>query len=305
MKKLAFMMFVLLVGWRTSIAMTNADTPNKFTMTEHWMILTNSFDIESKNKNLGTVYGYLRNYRFWGPSNQMVAIAYVWNIFIAAQVDVYDPNNNLLGTFRERNYAFYPTFDIYGSDGTWLATASMDFWKKDFTLYDVQTDREIATMSRSYYRQKNDWTIEIANRSLFTQRNIDPNVLMSMLAFQGDKEYENNRNKAHKNLKASGLNKRPAIDTVVLLNKIAVVSHEQNLEHVPNPDQKTLERVVHKLEKDYKNLQSGSDIKQNAQVRVNHFVEYCLDVVQGNSVSEQEKKAILFLLNLRLRGMLR
>ena len=102
-------------------------------------------------------------------------------------------------------FAFFPTFDIYGQDGyTKLAKASMNFSGTTFTIYDPVTEREMATLYRPF-GVKNDWTFNITNRALFNQKGIDSRVLMTVIAFQGDREYweSNNQNSIKRIAKGS------------------------------------------------------------------------------------------------------
>lgn len=311
MKKLMITFLTLFLYVNSSFALSNVDVPDEFFVTEHWVSLTTSFDIETRTRKLGTLYrkflSFLLTYEFYDPYNHKLATARSRFFSFLVHFDIYDNDNNILGMAEEKIFTFFPTFDIYAGDGVnKLAKASMNFWGTTFTIYDPATDREMAVMQRSFFRTKNDWVVRVTNRSLFMQKNIDPRVLMTVLAFQGDREkWEKDRddNNQVRLVKTSG--EAPgAIQSQAnaLLSQIEAVSQQNNLESVQQPDQKTLETVASELEKDYQTMQASDESNQSDQERISHFTEYCLNLVQTNAVSDEKKKAILFLLKIRLQN---
>ena len=158
----------------------------------------------------------------------------------------------MLGVAEEEFFAFFPTFDIYGKDiTTKLADAQLNFWGTTFTIYDPETGQEMATMHRPFLRVKNDWTFTVVDRHLLMKKNIDPRVLLTVIAFQGDKEYWE---KMHR-VKSLGTYGQKAAATPqqinLILEKINKLSQNEKLKNI-NSDPATLEAVANELEFDYK-----------------------------------------------------
>lgn len=310
MKNAIAILFSLLVSINTSFARTNTEIPDELYIKEHWISLTTSYDIETKTRKLGTLYrkflSLLLTYEFFDSFDNKLAYARSKFFSLTAHFDVYDNYDNFIGSADEKLFAFFPTFDIYGQDGyTKLANASMNFWGTTFTIYDPVTDKEMATLYRPFFRLKNDWTFNITNRALFNQKGIDSRVLMTVMAFQGDREYweSNHRNNlkgiAKKSIQSNEVTSEQISD---LLEKIAAVSRQEGLENTKNPDSKRMVVVANELENEYRKMHAHDESTQTSQQKLAAFTEYCLNRVQSNTLANEKKKAILFLLKVRLEG---
>jgi hypothetical protein len=289
--------------------------PDEFYVKEHWLSMTTSYDIETKTQKLGTLYrrffSLLLTYDFYDPFDNKIAYARSKFFSFTAHFDVYDNFENYLGAADERLFSFFPTFDIYDRDGyTKLAKASMNFWGTTFTIYDPVTSKEMAHMSRSFFRLKNDWTFHVTDREVFDHKNIDPRVLMTVIAFQGDREYwEKEQRRDDDYLNKRGIkSSQPASATDVskqqlstLLDKIAAVSKQEGLDNTQEPDENAAMAIAAELENGY-NTQTTDDSAQSSQERLNSFTDYCLHLIQSDSVSKEKKKTILFLLKARLEA---
>lgn len=291
--------------------------PDELSIKEHWLSLTTSYDIETRTQKLGTLYrkffSFMLTYDFYDPFDNKIAYARSKFFSFTAHFDVYDNNENYLGAADERLFAFFPTFDIYDRDGyTKLATASMNFWGTTFYIYDPVTNKEMAHMSRSFFRLKNDWTFKVSNRALFDQKGIDPRVLLTVIAFQGDREYWENQNKDKDN-SLKGLRKAndvaPAADVSreqvqTLLNKIALVNKQVDFGTYQQPNEQAVAAVANELEQGYQATQSVDSSMQTSEERLNAFTDYCLNLVQANTLTDEKKNTILFLLKTRLQEVI-
>jgi uncharacterized protein YxjI len=314
MKNIIATLFSIFLFINASAAYSSDEVPNEFNITEHWISLTTSFDIETKTQKLGTLYrkffSFLLTYEFFDPFDNKMATARSKFFSYTAHFDIYDRDERLLGIAEEKMFSFFPTFDIYAKDAsTRLATASMNFWGTTFTIYDPASDQEMAVMHRSFFRMKNDWNIKITNRELFERKFIDFRVLMTVLAFQGDRENwekdsKSNRFKGLKNNISSEDAASIVSDTEVnqLQEKIAAVSKQAGLGTVQKPDQRTLEQIATELEDNYKNTQADNLVTQTTQEKLNSFINYSLGLIESKEVPAEKKKAILYLLKMRLDG---
>jgi hypothetical protein len=286
------------------------EIPDEFKITEHWISLTTSYDIETKTRKLGTLYrkffSFLLTYEFFDPFDNKLAIATSRFFSFTAHFDIYDTREHLLGMAEERFFAFFPTFDVYDSDGsTRLVKASMNFWGTTFTIYDPLTDEEMAYMHRPFFRLKNDWTIKVTNQELFSRRHIDNRLLMTVLAFQGDKEYWEYyyNNSFKKSLKSAeqALDVTP-IQVNALREQLNAVSVQKGLIKSTQLNQKALEAIAAELDSDYKNLHGKDELALDGQARFEGFTNYCLNLLQSDDVSDMKKQAIITLLKMRLDG---
>lgn len=310
MNKVIAIFFSLLIGINSSFALGNTEIPDEMFIKEHWISLTTSYDIETKTKKLGTLYrkffSFLLTYEFFDPFDNKLAYAKSKFFSLTAHFDVYDNFENYLGSADEKLFAFFPTFDIYGQDGyTKLAKASMNFWGTTFTIYDPATDREMATLHRPFFRLKNDWTFNITNRDLFNHKEIDSRVLMTVIAFQGDREYwesthHDDYRRMIKNSNQSSEVNRTQVNQ--LLEKIKEVGKQEGLENLANPNPETMELLAKELENNYKNSPEINVLNQTNQELLTSFTEYCLNLVQSATLSQEKKKTILFMLKARLEG---
>lgn len=296
----------------SAFALSNTEIPDEFYIKQHWISHTTSFDVETKTQKLGTLYrrffSFLLTYDFYNNFDEKLATARSKFFSFTAHFDVYDQNDQLLGIAEEKMFTFFPSFMIYGSDAsTKLATAKMNFWGTKFTIYDPISDKEMGVMSRSFFRLKNDWTIKVTNRALFNEKQMDARVLMTVLAFQGDRESWEQQDNNNKNLRSALSSAAPSanetkLQTQPLLEKIAFISKNQGLESQAIPDPKILESVANELQNDYDTNKGVDDSNDSSQEKINHFSEFCFNLVQSNAVSVSKQKAILYLLKLRLEG---
>jgi uncharacterized protein YxjI len=284
--------------------------PDEMYITEHWVSLTTSYDIDTRTQRLGTLYrkffSFMLTYDFYDPFANKIAYARSKFFSWTAHFDVYDNNENFLGAADERLFSFFPTFDVYARDGyTKLATASMNFWGTTFYIYDPATNQKMAYMTRSFFRLKNDWTFHVSNRALFDQKGIDPRVLMTVTAFQGDREYWESQNENSLRGIANTKNSGPVSDVSrqqlnALLEKVAAVSRQEGFDNEQAPDEKTVVAVANELENGYRQSPLADTSTQTSQEQIVAFTDYCLNLVQSNTLADSKKKTILFLLKTRL-----
>jgi len=292
-----------------SYAFNIDELPNKMYLTEHWVSYTTSFDIETNTRKLGTLYRRVftlpLTYDFYDNSNRLVTTAKARFFSLGGHFDIYN-SGGLVGTVEEKIFTFLPSFIIYSTDSEKLARAEMNFWGTTLTIYDMPTNRIVATMSRPFFRIKNDWTILLKDRALLKSKNIDPGLFMTVLAFQADREYweQQSYNNSQNYVKTSPHAKtasRPVVDdNKAIQAKVASFVNEQNVSDVALIDPKSLEVLATKLESDYQ--AQRPDVSENADPtdEMNDFVDYCFTLVQLDQTSPSEKRAILYLLQQRL-----
>jgi hypothetical protein len=298
MKKMLTMLFFWIFSAHICLAESNLYFPDEIFVQEHWISMTKSYDIETRTHKLGTLYrrffSLFLTYDFYNPDNTHTLSAKLRFFSFGADLDLYEPNGRCLGSIEEKIFKFFPTFEIYAPNlSTKLARAEMNFWGTKFYIYDPVSDKEMAIMSRPFFRLKNDWSIHVTDRSLLERKNIDSRVLMTVLAIQGEiedwqKEVRNRDRDQDKNfLKAMQLPNELALLRQDKAN-ITQASHESELEALANElDQSFI-------------AANPNTAAQNNSERIYAFAAFCQDLLNSPSVSPQKKAAIQTLLNLRL-----
>ena len=285
----------------------NDNLDDEIYITQHWLSLTTSYEIETKTKKLGTLYrkffSFLLTYEFYDTFDKKIAIAQSKFFSFNAHFDIYDDKKNILGSADEKLFAFFPTFTIYDKNQvSKLAYAKMNFWGTTFYIYDPATDKEMAQMYRPFFRVKNDWTFKVTDKNTFENKNINNRVLMTVIAFQGDREYwESQKSNSSYRLKSNNIQNN-AMDSVdVALHKIDLISNQFGIKTINNPESVPLEKVATKLQQDYlKQASASSSSSLSATEQVSAFTEFCLQQVQSDSTDKPTKQAIIYLLKLRL-----
>ncbi len=299
MKKIVLSLLFSLLALNAYSSELNTSFPNEISVREHWISLTKSYDIETKTHKLGTIYrrffSLLLTYDFYDPNNINTLSAKARFFSFGVHLDLYDPANKIVGSVQEKIFTFFPTFEIYAPDlSTKLAKAEMNFWGTKFYIYDPATNKEMAIMSRPFFRLKNDWTIKVTNQHLLENKNIDPRVLMTVLAVQGEiEDWQNNDNNS--SIKASAVKSNAAIPSA--LNSLV----KSNLNKTEPVNQKELEALANELDQNFIAANPNSEDQSNEE-RIQAFTSYCNNLMQTPGLPEEKKNAIQTLLNLRLQG---
>ncbi len=277
--------------------------------------------MNTNDRKLGTLYRRVLSlntvYDFYDNQNQAISTAQSHFFSYGYHLDVFDTNKEMLGSVEEKIFNWFPSFEIFSADGVSLANASMNFWGTKFTLYDGRSDRVLAEMSRPFFRMRNFWTIDIKNMSRIQERKLDPRLLLTVLAVQGDIENleryrrnqeldrfnrnrndTNNQNRFPHTRRLSVENK--FFDKVqTLRNKYAdFLKKEEELADVALPNDKKLNEIALQLDKDFQQLYAGASMLE--ENRSEQFIEYCVNVAQSSDTSPDMQKAILHLVSKRL-----
>lgn len=171
---------------------SQSNLPGKMLIREEVLAWTTTFNIEAEDRKLGSVYRKLLSwtpeYDFVNYAGDQVAKGKMRFFSLTVIFDVTDTIGNQLGKVQEVPYTFFPTFEIVSPQGTILAVAKMNFWK---TKYVIKTydGRHFATMSRNFFRLKDDWRLEIHDQQVFLEKEIDPRMLILLAVFQTDRDY--------------------------------------------------------------------------------------------------------------------
>lgn len=290
---------------------TYDELPNTMYLTQHWVSYTTSFDIETKTKRLGTLYRRALSlpltYDYYDNMDRLVASARARFFSISARFDVVDARYTPLGSVEEKVFSFYPSFILYSAQSDKLARAEMNFWGTNFTVYDIQTDRIMAVMSRPFFRNKNDWTIQFKDKALLTARHIDPGLFLTVLAFQADREYWDEVNNDRNSSKASAKSDKNTSDVLEaqqqIKDKIKSNVNQDEFMNVELMNTQDLEALAIQLENDYQAQAQPTDETLSSEDKTTRFIDYCLSLVHSNDISPEKKKGILYLIEQRLGGV--
>ena len=115
MRNIIAFMLASFISLNSSNALANSDIADEMYISEHWISLTTSYDIETKTRKLGTLYrkffSLLLTYEFYDPFDNKLAIARSKFFSLTAHFDIYDNFDNFLGAADERLFSFFPTFE--------------------------------------------------------------------------------------------------------------------------------------------------------------------------------------------------
>ena len=142
-------------------------------MKQHWLSFTTTFDIETDQLKLGTVHRKFLTlspvrYDFYDYASNLQAIATMRWLSWGATFDVTDASGAPIGGVDQRLFTFFPHFEILSPVGHVLAIAKMNFWGTTYSISDPVTQEQIATLSRSFSRLKDNWTVTLTNPRLFS-----------------------------------------------------------------------------------------------------------------------------------------
>lgn len=284
--------------------------PDEVFVHENWVGLMKSYTLETNSQKLGTLNKRLLNlrlgYDLYDPQDIKIASAVAKVNSTGIYLDIYDPYNMHLGAVDEQIFAFFPSFIVLAGDSTTkLARAEINFWGTKFYIYDPDTNEEMAIMSRAFFRIKNNWTINVTNRHLLDQKNIDSRVLMTIFALQSEiadwqrSNYDDITVRTYKDKPRSSQSN----EYKVLSQKIKALSLKQGLDKVEKTSEANLEALADELEQAFMVENPAiNNQHQTTQERMDAFTSYCLSLASSKDISETKKKAILTLLNLRIQG---
>ena len=302
MKKILTMLFFLTFSTHICLADSNLSFPDEIFVQEHWISMTKSYDIETRTHKLGTLYrrffSLLLTYDFYDPDNTHTLSAKLRFFSFGANLDLYEPNGKGLGSIEEKIFKFFPTFEIYAPNlSTKLARAEMNFWGTKFYIYDPVSDKEMAIMSRSFFRLKNDWTIRVTDRSLLEQKNIDSRVLMTVIAIQGEIE-DWQREVRNRDRDKDRDRDKNFLKTMQLPTELALLRQDK-ASITQAHHESELEALANELDQSFIASNPNTAAQNNAE-RIQAFAVFCQELLHSPSVSPQKKAAIQTLLNLRL-----
>ena len=301
LKQKYFIALLLSLFLSTSASWANNTLPNdELYITQKWFSLTTGYSIESKTQKFGAVYrkllSLLLTYDFYDALDNQTAYARAKFFSLNAHFDIYDMKDQKIGSAEEQLLSFFPTFEIYDSTGTIRqAKAKMNFWGTTFYIYDPATDQEMAQLYRSFFRLKNDWTFKITNPMIFNQKNIDSRVLLTVIAFQGDREYWDSQNNSSSTYSFASDTSQSNIQ----LSDLDLSFTKTNAATTEKLSNEELVTVANELEQDFANRIEPSNSAISNKQRVKMFVEYCKNLINSNDVPAKTKQAIIQLLKLK------
>lgn len=199
LKKILFLCAALFCAAESQADPIESQFPTEITVTKHWFSWSTDFSISTKDMKLGTVHRKFLTfeYQFFDNDEKLQASGrmrwFTWPIVF----DVNDAEEQPIGRVEEKFSWFFPTFQFISPANMIQAEASLNFWRTTFTVVDPLSEEVIATMKRSFFRLKDDWTINIHNSDLFLQKEIDFRLFVVVMAFQTDREaWQRQKNKS-------------------------------------------------------------------------------------------------------------
>ena len=308
LNKLLLALAILCLHSTKSFAITQAEMPEQFTVTERLFSWTSSFDIETPQYRVGTVhrkfFSWKLEYDFFDVQEQLLAKARMRWLTFGAVFDVTDSSEQPIGMVEERVFTFFPTFDIFSPCGEKLATAQMNFWGTRYTLTDPITSQEIAVLSRPFFRLTSSWSVNIINPALFAEKNINPALFIIVMAFQTDREHwnrqadrdsNNNMNLSFESPYADAAKHIAMADMIIPSLRIQLETYRSQVEGI-EPTDADLNAVENMIESVLTNAQR--EAKSNIEkVRLAYGLKQLMPLLTSVELKPGEKSGLFLMID--------
>lgn len=256
--------------------------PDEFFVQEHWVSWTKSFDILTSDYPMGSVsrkfLSLMTTYEFFNEEKELKAIATMQFFNLGVVFHVTNEEAKPLGQVEENIFTFFPKFDILAPNKTLLAKATLNFWGTQYKIEDPETKKEIASITRPFFRLKDDWTVKIINRELFEEKQIPYPLFVLVAVFQTDIDYWSSLAKSLKR-------------TISMDGVFSSLDEENNSYSPTDEEIEAMERFSNEYLTD---LFDGEQIDRNN--RLQRGVEALLSLSQSEILTEKEKATLLHLL---------
>jgi uncharacterized protein YxjI len=295
--------------------------PTEFYVEQHWLSWTSAFDIQTKEMKLGTVYrkfSLFLEYDFYNIREVLQAKAKARIFSFGATFDLEDNEGNPIGIVNQKIFTFFPTFEIISPYGQILGTAKMNFWGTKYTLTDPVSEREIAVLSRPFFRLKDDWTVKITNLNLFIEKQIDLRLFITLAAFQTDLDYWIAQEVSRQQQTSQPVQFKKSINTSsveALAIHAELQSHKETLMNV-EPTEKDFTAVQQRIatlleasespisEEQMEQMEGEKVLpRQLEMVRLTSGLSMLRNLLEGDELSPNEKSALIFLMEQKFNNL--
>jgi uncharacterized protein YxjI len=285
--------FVILLSTISCYLSALVEVPSEFFIKQRWLSWTTAFDVETRSQKIGSVHRRFLSltveYDFYDYHEVLQANARMRIFSFGAIFDVTDPTGNYLGTINERIFTFFPTFDILSADGEILTTAKMNFWGTKYDLRDPVTDRVFAKLYRPFIRFKDDWTVQVTDRSLLSHKGVDPRLFIIVAAFQTDMDFWR-----------AQLNNTETKGKCISFSNETILSLKERLAAYPSsfkdvePTEKDVANVDQFIEEYLSNQNSTIDSEEN---RILKGIDLLIPLLDGDELTVSQKSALFLMMD--------
>ncbi len=297
--------------------------PEEFTVNERWLSLTITFDIKTKDQMLATVHRSLMSltpeYCLYDPQDKLLATAKMRFFRSFTVFDIKDYHSKSLGMIKEEFTWLFPTFTIISPDFNILGEAVMNFWATKFIISDPRDGHVIAVLSRPFLRLKSNWSIKIEDMNAISKKTIHPHLLMTLAAFQVDRDHWNAYSRSVKEHESNNLFDKfsQSMQTSMGSLSSSIIQKEEchdlhAIETIRTYFQKKLEsyranfegKQVH--EKDFhfiESLELSSDSSPTNYHTISKLQEtftYLFDLFESDQMEDSQKAALFLMLESKL-----
>lgn len=316
LKKYIFHSLIILAGIASSLQ-AHVEIPSQFFVKQHWISLTNTFDIETNDRKFGTIHRKLLSwtpqYQFFDVYDQLQATAKMRFFSFGATFDIFDLYERPLGRVDERILTFFSTFDLYRSDGYHAAKAKLNFWGTKYTVSDPHTGATIATLGRSFFRLKDDWTVNIVNPSLFFEKQIDPRMFILVMAFQTDRDYWKSQREREERARLYSFKQLSKVtpDTLIIHQKLEdqrslLETYREDYQGVEPSDEEVenlemlAEKILEEAEPNETHLEEPISVELAQVQALERGISTLLPLFESEELTRGEKSALFMLMDQRL-----
>lgn len=316
LKKFMMSLATLLACTTSAFAALPAQMPDQFTVTEHFLSWTSTFDIESSHFKLGKVHRKLLSlkleYDFYDNDEMLQAKARMRWLSWGATFDITDGLDVPMGRVEQRIFTFFPTFDIISPAEQKQATVKLNFWSTKYTLRDPVTEREMATISRPFFSFFYDcWTVNILDHHLMAEKNINPALFILIAAFQTDRDNWRRQQQVQdeldrQNKKKNGYYAGSIVtadsqsDESIELLKQQLAAFQGNFEDV-EVTHTDIEKVDSLVQNFPFNEESLAELSENE--RIVEGMNQLVPLLNDDQLSHSEKGALFYLMHSKIQEM--
>lgn len=277
------------------------ELPEEFYVIPHWLSFDS--DIKTSEGTIGTVHRRFwtltTEYNLYDIEGHLDSTARQRFFSLGAIFDVTNSQGYSIGTVEESLFSFFPTFRILSPDRDILATATLNFWGTTYTVTRPGSNETIATLYRSFFRLKDDWTVTILERSAFSYDKIDPSLFIIVAAFQTDIDYW--RRIAEQQRTIIALEKK-SMDTASVINPaLEALTNELALYSAAiNPAEFITEADCEEVIALTTPLLATLDEETDPQTRLVEGCQSLLPLLEGESLNPKQKNTLVRMLEQRL-----
>jgi hypothetical protein len=246
----------------------------------------------------------LSTYKLFDESGTLEVTADLNRLTDPIQLRFFD-NQYYIGFLEAPSYSHrYRTFYLYDPvTHMRLISGEYNYWGTHIRLVNELTQRPFAEMSSNYFCIWCDWHFKMTDRETFKQIPINPKTLLLTLGLQAEnwRTYEPDCH-CDCDCDCDGFSAKRVPPP--LNNKIKKsLQHIQSTYHmtpIEQPSEEAISKIITQLDDAFYQKNLNISLQTNAQ-KDSAYVDFCLNYIKSNQISNKDRELIFYLLNRQLK----